>query len=193
MDPKPTSSRLLLHEKINLSVAILSFITSLIFAIWGIVLTKRYGDNKDQINKLTDIVKHQEKQNQKTDDMISKLIIADSLSQQENNELKIQTLRLNATVTALDTQVTITRSNRQDEKYQAFLQEKRSVIEIQKMLQDFEMLTPPTGAGYFAKLPKDGQKDFLKKFKFFLEEYASNSLLIEDDSLSILTNVFISP
>lgn len=198
MNPeKQTSSndshRPTFHDNANLVLGVLSFVVTVIFAMWGIILTKRYGDNKDQINKLSEIVEHQNEQNKKSDKMISKLIVADSLSEQANNELKVQTMRLTATVTALDTQLTLIRSNRQDEKYQAFLLEKKSVIELQKMLEDLTILSDGQGkgAGYFEKLPTVNQKDFAMKLRTFLDEYAGNSLLIEDDTLlAMRTNLY---
>jgi len=120
-------------ERFNAVAGIAGFIASVIFAVYGIILTKKYGDNKDQIQTLTQIAYKQDTQNLRITKMVSELAKQNQLQQDLNNEMKLQTGYLSNQSKLLFNQLQISEGAQREHNTQTNFSFKSNYLRLAKL------------------------------------------------------------
>ncbi len=177
------NSQLSRLEKLSIGFSIFSGLISLFFAMWGILLTIKYGDNKEQIGKLTDIALKQEVQNKNSVKMIDELKNQVKLIKGQNDELKSQGKTLSAQSLIISKEFVLVQSERNEAKLRLLKEEKENFHMLLKLNKEIVLLMPYQGSGYFKNYTLIKQKEFYKQFKKILDKGSNSLLVILNDSI----------
>lgn len=180
-----------LLEKIVHYSSILGTITSFAFAIWGINLTMRYGESKDQINRLDNLVYQQKIQIDTLVGILQKLDKQNELVREQNNELKIQGTEIFNQTRVLGNQLSILENQQTESTKHSKLSRQANFNKLKKALTDIGSLAPWQGNVVFKSYDKGKQINVINELIKLLESELYNPFLIEnDEAFSKWTNFY---
>lgn len=177
------SSKLTRLEKISIAFTIISGIVTLFLSIEGIILTRKYGESKEQIDRLSIISENQKFEVGKLIEMVKELKAQNSLTQEQNLELKKQGHAITGQTLDLSKQLELSQEERQNALRQSKIDTKLRIKEIDELgirLSDILFKNGPNHIKDYSTLQ---QKDVYNRVKGIFLKLSSNYLILRNDSL----------
>jgi len=177
------SSKLSHLEKFSIGFNFLIGIVTLVLSIVAINLTRKYGENTDQITQLSTIAQNQRTEMTRLIAMVNGLDEQNKLTQEQNIELKSQGKTISDQFSVLLKELAITQNREKKTEMASELEMKSHIREIDVANSKLYNIFPPWRRNAIDKYTQEERIEVLNKTKSVIDILATNTLIILNDSL----------
>lgn len=169
--------------------SIVGTVMTTVLAVYAIILSIRYGESRDQIERLDTLITSQQGQIANLIDILGELRTQNQFTQDQNAELRAQGTQLGNQSQAISEQLKISQTElATNNKYQR-LGKNAATNEFINAFYNMHELWEKTLPSFldsswnFRAIPNQQKISFLKELKSVVESQLKNSYLLADDTL----------